>query len=409
MNGAKAGTKIAAKPARKAAARTVPTTANPPPPRQMPSTRPYFSAAQRKLILASIDESLQAGRMILGPVAGRLEQQFRDYCGVSHAAAVSSCTAALEIVLRYVGVEGAEVILPTNTFVADANAVVFAGGTPVISDIDRDVLCLSVNDLARKISPRTKAVIVVHLAGLIPPRMDEILALCRKRKIYVIEDVAHAVGATYDGRMAGSLGDAACFSFYPTKVMTTATGGMITTRDPELDRWARLLRHHGAGPGGLTDVQALGNDWILNEISASLGVAQMTEIESMIERRREVAARYDATVVGLEGVRTLPSFPRCRHVYYKYPLLVRSRALRMRLAEIMKKDFGIDTGSIYYPPIHRQPFQKKLLGLRNADYPAAEDVLGRILCLPVAVQMTEADTRYVVDSLRQALARAGTR
>ncbi len=370
------------------------------------STRPYFSRKQRRLVASAVDRALASGQLILGPIARELEQRFEAYCDVPHAVAVSSCTAALEITLRYAGVASREVIVPTNTFVADANAVLYAGGTPVLADVDPESLCLDVDDLRRKLTSRTRAVIVVHIAGLAHPRWDEIAALCRKRGIFLIEDVAHAVGATYRGRMAGSLGDAACFSFYPTKVMTTGTGGMITTRDRGLAEYAQSLRHHGAGPGGLTDVRELGNDWLLDEVSASLGLAQLSELEHMLARRRQIAAQYANGVRKLDAVSCLREPPHCRHVYYKFPLLVRTAELRNRLSSSLKQEFGIETGSIYYPPIHRQPCHRKRLGLRAGDYPNAEDVLGRILCLPVAVQMTAGDVRYVLGALRTALERA---
>jgi dTDP-4-amino-4,6-dideoxygalactose transaminase len=354
------------------------------------------------MIQQGVRDVLRSGRLILGPYTRDLERALQSYVDVPHAVAVSSCTAALEIVLRFLGVQDREVIVPTNTFVASANAVVFAGGRPVLCDIDPASLCLDVRDMERKITPRTKAVMVVHIAGLLHPEIEEIERICRERGLELIEDVAHAAGATYKGRKAGSFGVAGCFSFYPTKVMTTGTGGLITTRRADLASYAQRLRHHGAGRGGLTDIQELGNDWLMGEISAVIGLAQFSELEAMIAHRRQVAARYTRALSGSELFQVLPEYPDCRHVFYKYPVTVDTVSGRNTLVEELKSTYAIETGSIYYPPIHRQPYHARMLGVKPADFPRAESVLGRIVCLPVSARMTDEEIDYVLTSLHSA-------
>ncbi|HEV8439389.1 MAG TPA: DegT/DnrJ/EryC1/StrS family aminotransferase [Methylomirabilota bacterium] len=364
------------------------------------STRPYFSPAQERFVQRGVRDVLRSGRLILGPYTRQFEEGMRKYVDTSFAIAVGSCTAALEIVLRFLGVQDREVIVPTNTFVASANAVLFAGGHPVLADIDPGSLCLDLPDLERKISPRTRAVMVVHVAGLLHPQIEEIVRICARHRLALIEDVAHAAGATFKGRKAGSFGDAGCFSFYPTKVMTTGTGGLITTRHPDLAVYAQRVRHHGAGSGGLTDIQELGNDWLISEISAVIGLAQLSEIEAMIARRRGVAARYAGAVAGSDWLEALPQYADCRHVFYKYPVLLESAGLRKTVADRLKADYRIETGSVYDPPIHRQPYHARRMGLKAEEFPLAESVLGRILCLPIAVGMTDAAIDHVLSSLR---------
>ncbi len=376
---------------------------------KIPSTQPYFSSRQRRLILRSTLDILRTGRLILGPYTEKLERGFGGYIGSPYAVAVSSCTAAMEIVLRWIGVAGREVIVPTNTFVASVNAVIFAGGRPVLADIDADSLCLSLRDTERKISRETKAVILVHIAGIVHPRVESFRDLCRRRKIFLIEDVAHATGASIgakSAKKAGGFGDAGCFSFYPTKVMTTGAGGMITTRHRDLAEFAVSLRHHGAGRrGGLTDVQRLGNDWLMDEFRAGVGLAQLADIESMIAARRRLAKSYSQAIRGMAAVKAMEPPKHIRHVYYKYPVVTPDPQIRRRLVDTLKSHYGIDTGSIYLPPVHRQPYHARALGLRPENFPEAEDILPRILCLPVYPQMTQKDQKRVLGALREVLSR----
>ncbi len=320
-----------------------------------------------------------------------------------YAVAVSSCTAALEITLRFFCVEGREVIVPTNTFVASANAVRFAGGTPVLADIDPKSLCLDIGDLHRKFNRKTSAVIVVHIAGLVHPRLEEIRRLCKEHHVALIEDVAHAAGATYHGRAAGTIGDAGCFSFYPTKIITCGTGGMIITPHEDLAHFALSLRHHGAGMNGLTSITHLGNDWLLDEMRAAVGLAQLRQIEHIIALRRSVAVQYTRGLRKLKKVCPLPAYPRIRHVYYKYAIECDSPEVRDRLVQVLGTRYGIDTGSIYYPPVHRQPLYAREMSRKRGGFPHAEDILPRVLCLPIYAQMLGSDIRRVLLALRGAL------
>lgn len=370
----------------------------------IPSTRPYFSSKSIQEINKRIRGILRKGRLILGPVTKELEESFRDYIGTRYAVAVSSCTAALEIVLRFIDIKDREVILPTNTFVASANAVHFSGGVPVLCDINPTSLCADLENIKRKINFRTKAVIIVHIAGLVYPQMKELWELCRSKSLYLIEDAAHAVGATIENQKAGSLSLAGCFSFYPTKVMTCGTGGMITTDNKGLADFAISLRHHGVGQD-LTDIVNLGNDWLLDEIGSAVGIVQLQVLERLIKLRRNIALRYTQELRGINGIKLFQVPPKIRHVYYKFPIILKSRKVRDNLNQELSRKYGISTGSIYYPPCHLQPLYRKQFKYKKGDFPMAEEILGRVLCLPVFPQMSKKELNYVIDALKKEMKR----
>ncbi|MDO8578028.1 MAG: DegT/DnrJ/EryC1/StrS family aminotransferase [Dehalococcoidales bacterium] len=365
---------------------------------EIPSTKPFFSDESIKAISGEIEQVLKSGNLILGPYTSRFEASFKEYCGVKRAVGVSSCTAALEIVLRYFDVTDSDVVVPTNTFIATSNAVLYAGGHPVLADINPDTLCLDPKDLQQRITPQTKGVIVVHLAGLPCPDVNEIHSICRENGLFLIEDVAHAHGGTIGGRKTGSIGDAGCFSFYPTKVMTTCTGGMITTNDDKLANYAVSLRHHGVG-SGLTQIVNLGNDWLMNEVDAVLGFHQLAALENNLRQRNDIASQYSTAFEDCEWASTFRVPADIRHSYYKYPVLLSPAIDRQQLNQRMKKERGIALGSVYDPPCHLQPVYQRIFGYRDGMFPVADNILKRVCCLPMYPQMTATEVKYVVDSL----------
>ena len=374
---------------------------------KIPSTKPNFSQDDINDISNEIKTILSSGRLILGPYTQKFEEHFREYCGVKHAIAVSSCTAALEITLRYFNVENEEVIVPTNTFIATSNAVIYSGGTPVLVDIKSDTLCLDTNELSRKVTEKTKGVIVVHLAGLPCPDTEKIWMFCREKGFFMIEDVAHAHGALINGKKPGSLGNAGCFSFYPTKVMTTGTGGMITTDDDKLADYAISLRHHGVSKdvagGDPKLIINLGNDWLLDEISALLGIYQLKVLESNIIRRNAIARKYDEILAKIKGVEIFKVPSHIRHSYYKYPILLDTDIDRHKFVSEMQEKFGITIGSVYDPPCHLQPVYQRLFGFSRGMFPVAEDLCERVCCLPMYPQLTQEEIDYILESLERTL------
>lgn len=366
------------------------------------SAKPYFSEEDIKAISREVSSILRSGRLILGPYTKRLEENFAGYIGVKHAIAVSSCTAALQIALSFFDIKDKEVIVPTNTFLATSNAVLYSGGIPVLADISSDSLCLDPIDFQRRITSKTKGVIVVHVGGMPCPDIDTIQSICKEYNLFLLEDVAHAHGGLIDDRKAGSLGNAGCYSFYPTKVMTTCTGGMITTDDDILAEYAISLRHHGVG-SGLTDIVNLGNDWLMDEISALLGLYQLKALESNIARRISIAGKYADGLDNFGGIRLFKVPSNIRHSYYKYPVLLPSYVDKKVFVGEMENEYGIDIGSIYDPPCHLQPIYKQLFGFYDGMFPVADQVLKKICCLPMYVQITDEEIEYITESFKKLL------
>lgn len=362
--------------------------------------RPYFHDEDVPELLSRLEKIIRGGRLIFGDNTREFEESFRAYVRAQHAVAVSSCTAALEIAMRFFGVKGREVIVPTNTFAACVSAVIYAGGKPVLADMNPQTFCLETADALSRINANTAGIIIVHVAGLIYPEIDRLRETCRERGLFLLEDASHAHGATIDERPAGNLADAACFSFYPTKVMTTGTGGMITTDNGELAGYARSVRHHGQGES-LEQIVNLGSDWCMNELSAALGVYQLKRLAENVEHRNRVVEWYRKALAGLEWI-AIPNYSEnLRHAYYKFPVVLSEKIKKEKLREIMLDEYHIELGSIYDPPCHLHPVFQKELGWFAGMFPRAEAMLARQICLPMHSVITEADVAEVAAGLRE--------
>ncbi|HLG71769.1 MAG TPA: DegT/DnrJ/EryC1/StrS family aminotransferase [Chloroflexota bacterium] len=376
-------------------------------PIRIKSAQPIF--ADVEAVLTDLRDVLSSGRLMLGPYLERFEADFAAQAGTRCAVGLSSCTAALEIALRFVDVRSGEVLVPTSTFVATANAVLYAGGTPVLLDAAPETLCLDPENVAAAITSRTRAVIAVHLAGLLWPSLLELRELCARRGIALIEDCAHAHGATFDHQPAGSFGLAGCFSFYPTKIMTTAAGGMLTTNNRELAEFARSLRLHGRGSGnrgGLDDIVNLGNDWFMDEVRAVLGVHQLRSLRETLAHRRRLGKRYLDLLEGVPCVRAVIPHPGCEPAFYKFMVLFDTPDLAQTAQRQLLTRHGIETERLYWPPCHLQPVYRTMFGFTEGRLPDAEDALLRQLCLPLHNGLCEHDVEEVVDCLNEVLQRA---
>jgi dTDP-4-amino-4,6-dideoxygalactose transaminase len=369
--------------------------------RKISSAFPYFDEENLQAILRDIETVLKNGVLTDGSHVGSFEKEFADYVGVKYAVAVNSGTAALEIVLRHYGLKGREVIVPTNTFVATPNTVLFAGGKPVFADIREDTLCIDPEDVKRKISSKTAGVVVVHIAGLVCPQMRELRELCEDHGLFIIEDAAHAHGATFDGKKAGSLADAGCFSFYSTKVMTTGEGGMITTDDKRIAEVSVCLRSHGQDARRM--MVMLGHNWRMTEIAAILGRHQLSHIEEFVAKRNQLARRYEARLASVKGLSLFKTPSNIRHSFYKFPTRVDDGVDVEKLGLVLKRDYGVETGNVYYPPCHMHPFYRENYGMKEGDLPVSERVLRKVMCLPMHVGLSVDDADYVSDSVRCAI------
>jgi dTDP-4-amino-4,6-dideoxygalactose transaminase len=372
--------------------------------RKVPSALPFFDDEDIKTIQQDIGTMLKSKRLVLGPFTKKFEKQFSEYIGTKYSVAVSSATAALEITLRYCNVKDCEVIVPTNTFISCANAVLYAGGTPVFADMDAESFCMDINDVKKKITSKTKAIMLVHLAGLPEPNLPELIELCKDKGIEIIEDCSHAHGATLNDKKVGTFGLAGCFSLFATKILATGTGGIITTDDSDFAIYAEALRHQGGigGEGQIEVFDKLGYDWMMNEVTAVLGVNQLSKLENQIEKRIELANTYRKKLQNIELVKTNAEFANSRHVYWKFITILDDKIDRNKVRELLRKDYFIDAGYLYPTLCHMQPIYRDR-GHAEGECPIAERVMKHQLTLPINPFMTEDDVQYVVDSLEKVI------
>ncbi len=365
---------------------------------EIPNARPFFNDEDIDDILNDIRNCLKSGMLTMGQNIERFENQFAKYVGVKYAIALNSGTSALEVALRYFDVKNKEVIVPTNSFVSSANAVIFAGGEPILCDIKDETLCIDPDDLRKRITPKTKGVIVVHLAGLIPPQMKELQDICSENNLFLIEDAAHAPGAILDNKKAGSLSEVGCFSFFPTKPMTTGEGGMITTNDSNLADFAKILRHHGKEGDVHTRI---GYNWRMSEIHAILGIYQLKRLDEYIMIRNQIAKKYAEGLGNIEGINLISVPSNIVHSYYKYPIILTSGIEALALQKTLKNKYNIATGTLYYPPIHLQPFYRQCFSYKEGMLPSSEEILKKETCLPMFVGLGEKEIDHVIDSLKK--------
>ena len=370
---------------------------------RVPPAKIHIPEEDRREILAHIDECLATGQLTLGKHGAAFEEAFAQTAGTKHAIAVSSGTSALEIIFRAIGVEDGEVIVPTNTFFATPAAVQHAGGVVRFAECDPATYAIDVDHARTLINDRTRAVVVVHIGGMITPRIAELQKMCADAGIPLIEDAAHAHGSTLNGKPAGSFGLAAAFSFYPTKVITSGEGGMISTNDDRINEEARIYRDQGKAGFTSNFHTRLGNNWRLSEPHAVIGRYQLKRLPEFIAARQRVAAIYDRALAS-SGIVALPMPAGVSSNYYKYiampPVGVDRIALKKRLREGF--DVGL-SGEVYEAPCHLQPVFGPLVA---GTLPVAEELCARHICLPVSAVMTDDDAAYVVDSLGKALAEA---
>jgi perosamine synthetase len=331
----------------------------------------------------------------LGKYIAEFEQHFAAFCGVRHGIAVSNGTTALHLALVALGIgAGDEVIVPTLTFIATANAVRYTGATPVFADSEARTWNLDPADVARRLTPRTRAIIPVHVYGH-PADMDPLLELARVRGLHVIEDAAEAHGARYKGRRVGSLGKINAFSFYGNKIITTGEGGLLTTDDDALNEKVRFLRDHAMSPEKRYWHTEVGYNYRMTNLQAALGVAQMERIEEFIARKRRIAQLYNEGLRGLDFITLPPEAGWATSVYWMYSILI-AKDFPISRDEVMARLHrqNIDSRPFFYP-IHVQPPYQADLSL-----PVAEDLSRRGINLPSAVTLTEEDIQRIVGALR---------
>ena len=389
--------------------------AAPDPSHFIPITRAVFDDAEA----AAVAEVLRSGWVVQGPRVAAFEEAFRAFTELPHAVACTSCTTGLHLALLCEGIgPGDEVIVPAFTWVATANAVLYCGATPVLADVDLDTFNVTAEEIERRITPRTRAVIPVHLFGLAAD-MDAIMALARKRDLAVVEDSACALGTLWRGRHVGAFGGGGAFSFHPRKAITTGEGGMYTTSDPEKARRARSLRDHGASksdharhanPGAalLPVFDMVGYNYRMTDLQGAVGVAQLAKLPGILERRIALAKRYDELLRGVPGL-TPPVEPEgCRHAYQSYVCrlsgdegseasIQAANARRNAVMAALEAE-GIATRQGTHA-VHMLDYYRRTFGFAAMDYPGAWAADQLSLTLPLYAGITDADQDRVVTRL----------
>ena len=364
----------------------------------IPVCEPTLGGNEMKYVQQAIETNWisSAGRFIRD-----FEARFAEACGVNYGIACANGTVAMHLAMATLGLEpGDEVIIPTFTMIATANAVTYCGAKPVLVDMEPEYWQMDLNQVEDKITPRTKAIVPVHIYGH-PTDMDPLMALAEKHGITVIEDAAESHGAEYKGRRTGGLGHAAGFSFYGNKIITTGEGGMVTTNDRELARLAWNLRDHAFSQERHFWHKYVGFNYRMTNLQAAVGLAQVEQLDSFVAARRRNALEYNCRLHGVPGIRTPAEAPWAKNVYWMYGILVDEKEFGMNRDALRRElaDHGVETRN-FFIPMHTQPiYWKQFYGER---YPVAEDLCKRGFYLPSASSLTLDEIEYVTDVIRNA-------
>ena len=376
--------------------------------RKIPALRLSYSKEEKNDITKGVNEILNSGFLTMGEKVTQFERLFAEFVGVKHAVAVNSGTSALEIPLRALNVEGKSIIIPTNTFMATPLAALHAGAKVIFADVSRESLSIDPKEIEKKIIDGTVGVIIVHIGGIISPELNKITKICESNGLFILEDAAHAHGASIDGHMAGSLGTAGSFSFYPTKIVNTAEGGMITTDDDDIYKLSLILREHGKTDPDLDIHSELGYNWRFSEFHALLGLQQMKKLPWMLSERRRLASIYDELIKEVHDVTAIELSDNIESSYYKYLLFLNTLYDSTVVKNKMRDQFGITLPSeVYANPCHSQPlflkYPELVLNAPGKQFPGAKYVSKHQICLPLYPSLTDDELMYVVDSLKSVL------
>jgi dTDP-4-amino-4,6-dideoxygalactose transaminase len=373
----------------------------------LPFARPSISREAINEVVAC----LESGWITTGPRVQKFEDELRRYLQAPHALALASATAGLHLALTALELQaGDEVITTPMTFAATLNTIVLSGGKPVLVDVEPDTYNMDVSRLAQAITPRTRAIVPVHFAGL-PVDLDPLYELAHQRGLRVIEDAAHAIGTEYKGKRIGAFGDTQVFSFHPNKNITTGEGGCVATRDDKLAEQIALLRFHGMdreawnrfGKTGSQHYEIVtpGYKYNMMDIQAALGLHQLPALDGFIKRRTELAQRYQRLLADWPQW-TLPGTPKFahRHAWHLYTPLINNGAAGMDRDVFMQrmKERNIGTG-LHYRAVHLYPYYREHFGFKPGDFPQAEAISDRIVSLPLFPGMRDADQDRVISAM----------
>lgn len=360
--------------------------------------------------IEEVTRTLISGWLGTGPKVHQFEENFKEYKGSRFAMALNSCTAALHLSMCAIGINpGDEVIVPTMTFAATANAVIHAGGKPVFADCEKDTMNIDPLDIERKITSKTKAIVPVHFAGR-ACNMDAIMDIAKRHDLKVVEDCAHAIETEYHGKKTGTFGDIGCFSFYVTKNIVTGEGGMSITDNEEYADRIKILGLHGMskdawkrfGDSGYRHYQVLfaGYKYNMMDIQAAIGIHQLPRIDRYWERREEIWNRYTRAFKDRSVFTPMPVEPNTRHGYHLYTILLDIDNFMITrdqfLDEMTKVNIGV---GVHYIALHLHPYYQQTFGYKRGDFPNAEWISDRTVSLPLSAKLTDEDVNDVIKAV----------
>ncbi len=363
--------------------------------------------------IQAVVDVLRSDWLTTGPMVDAFEKSFARKFGISRAVAVSSGTAALHAAMYAAGIgPGDEVIVPTMTFAASANSIVFQGGRPVFADVDPDTLLMDPSDTVRRITPRTKAIVTVDFAGQ-PCDYDIFREIAERHGLILIADACHALGAQYKGRNTGTLGDLTVFSFHPVKHITTGEGGMITTSRDDFAGRMRIFRNHGitsdhrqrsSQNSWFYEMVDLGYNYRITDFQCALGKNQLSKLNGWLDRRTEIARLYDGAFESVREISPLSVLPGRRHAYHLYVIRCAEKPGMNRntlFSLLRQRGIGVN---VHYTPVHLHPFYRDKFGYKPGDYPAAESAYKQILSLPMYHSLADVDLENVISTISSLVA-----
>lgn len=371
------------------------------------SAYPFFPEEDIEEILKKTRSILEGdGLLSMGNYVSEFESSFASYIGVKSSVATNSCSSALEISLNSIEINpGDEVIIPAQTFIATGSSVVKAGGIPIFCEIDQNFL-IDIKDLKNKITSKTKAVIIVHFAGLIHEDIEELKIFLNKKNIFLIEDAAHAAGSLLNGKKAGSFGNVACFSFFSTKNMTTGEGGIIVSNEDKILKNASSIRNRGQDPESDNEqFSKIGSNYRMTEFQALLGIYQLKRLDDFNRHRNKIASIYDKNFNSLFNSKVLSKQTKKEgnfSSFWKYWIILEDESFnpddRSTLKEMMAED-SISVDWAYSPLVHLQPVFRSMYNISEGHLPASERIASRHLCLPIHSLISEEDADFISKTL----------
>ena len=368
---------------------------------------PYFIPWITRNDKQAVVHALNQRWLTNGPILKRFEEKFGKFIGSKYSVGVSSATHGLHLILKSLDIGPSdEVIVPTMTFSSTADVVSYCGGKPILADVNNDSFNITSSEIKKRITKRTRSIIVVHYGGQ-SCDMDEIMSIARNKGISVIEDCAHALGSTYEKYKCGTIGIAGCFSFYPTKIITTGEGGMVTTNSKEIHTKTSVLRTHGmnATPADREvtakhryDIIEMGYNYRLDEIRSSLGLSQLSRVDEINKRRISVAKKYNSEIQKIKGLTIPKTYSDRNHIYHLYSIKVENDypLTRDELFVKLSKN-GVGT-SVQYYPLHLMSYNKKKYV--SKQFPNSNSLKDKILCLPIYPKMTTKNIDFVISCLK---------